>query len=230
MKSKIKIEVVSDVVCPWCYIGKRRLEGAIGSLKDDYDVEVTYLPFQLSPDTPADGENMKQRLIEKFGGEERFHQIINQVSEVAAKEGLKFDLENQEITPNTHPLHRVVWYAQKQGKQLEMVESFFKAYFEDAMDLSQNENVIKLAASIGLNQQEISNLLSSDSGKPEIDQLFYQNRLMGISSVPYYIINEKYSISGAQPTELFLEALPKIAEMAPLAGETCDVNDADCLM
>lgn len=229
MKSKIKIEVVSDVVCPWCYIGKRRLEGAIQSLQNEYEVDITYLPFQLSPDTPADGENMKQRLIEKFGGEERFHQIINQVSEVAAKEGLKFDLENQEITPNTHPLHRVVWYAQKQGKQLEMVESFFKAYFEDALDLSQNENVIKLAGSIGLNQQEISNLLSSDSGKPEIDQLFYQNRLMGISSVPYYIINEKYSISGAQPTELFLEALPKIAEMAPLAGEACDVNDGDCL-
>lgn len=232
MKPHLKIDVVSDVVCPWCYIGKRRLEKAVTQLKDNYTFEINYLPFQLAPETPVEGENSKERLIAKFGSEDRYHQILQQVSDVAAGEGLSFDLENQEVSPNTHSLHRLVWFAQQQGKQLEMVDALFKAYFEDRINLAVTENVVALAESIGLDTAKAREILTSDLGTTEVDQLLYQNRLMGISGVPYYIINDKYAVSGAQPTELFLEALPEIAVkapiQAPIEGEVCDIETGVC--
>lgn len=232
MKPHLKIDVVSDVVCPWCYIGKRRLEKAVTQLKDNYTFEINYLPFQLAPEIPVEGENSKERLIAKFGSEERYHQILQQVSGVAAGEGLNFDLENQEVSPNTHGLHRLVWFAQQEGKQLEMVEALFKAYFEDRINLAVTENVVALAESIGLDTAKAREILTSDLGTTEVGQLLYQNRLMGISGVPYYIINDKYAVSGAQPTELFLEALPEIAVkapiQAPIEGEVCDIETGVC--
>ncbi|MCP1382511.1 DsbA family oxidoreductase [Runella salmonicolor] len=233
MKPHLKIDIVSDVVCPWCYIGKRRLEKAIEQLKDDYTFELRYLPFQLSPDTPAEGENTKERLVAKFGSEDRYNQIIQQVSGVAAAEGLRFDLENQTVSPNTHTLHRLIGYAQQQGKQLEMVETLFKAYFEDTVDLTQTETVVQLATSIGLDAEKVREVLVGNVGAEELDKQLYQNRLMGVSGVPYYIINDKYAVSGAQPTELFLEALPEIALKAPIqapvaAGEACDIETGVC--
>jgi predicted DsbA family dithiol-disulfide isomerase len=232
MKPHLKIDVVSDVVCPWCYIGKRRLEKAVTQLKDNYTFEINYLPFQLAPETPVEGENAKERLIAKFGSEARYHQLIKQVSDVASGEGLSFDLENQEVSPNTHSLHRLVWFAGQQGKQLEMVEALFKAYFEDKINLAATETVVKLAETVGLNAEKAREILTSDAGAMEVDQLLYQNRLMGISGVPYYIINDKYAVSGAQPTELFLEALPEIALkapiQAPMEGEVCDIETGVC--
>lgn len=232
MKPYLKIDVVSDVVCPWCYIGKRRLEKAVEQLKDKYTFDIHYLPFQLAPETPVEGESNKERLVAKFGSEERYYQLLRQVSGVAAGEGLNFDLENQQIAPNTHRLHRVVLFAQQQGKQLELVEALFKAYFEDSVNLANDQEVIRLAESVGLLASDVQAILQSDAGTAEIDQLLYQNRLMGISGVPYYIINDKYAISGAQPTDLFLEALPEIAAKAPMQapaqGEACDVETGIC--
>jgi predicted DsbA family dithiol-disulfide isomerase len=186
----------------------------------------------LAPETPAEGENSKERLIAKFGSEARYHQLTKQVSDVAAGEGLNFDLENQEVSPNTHGLHRLVWFAQQEGRQLEMVEALFKAYFEDRINLADVENVVKLAETVGLNAEKVRQILTSEIGTKEVDQLLYQNRLMGISGVPYYIINDKYAVSGAQPTELFLEALPEIAVKAPIQapaeGEACDIETGVC--
>ncbi|MFN4147533.1 MAG: DsbA family oxidoreductase [Runella sp.] len=227
-KPHLKIAVVSDVVCPWCYIGKRRLEKAVVQLKDTHTFEINYLPFQLSPDTPLEGENTKVRLVEKFGGEERYTQILRKVSDVAAGEGLRFNLENQEISPNTYHLHRLVGFAQRHGKQLEMVEALFKAYFEEAINLANKVEVMALAEKIGLNIHEVAAFLDSDEGKDELEAQLYQNRLMGISGVPYYIINDRYAISGAQPTEVFLEALPDIALKAPIEGQTCDTTTGLC--
>lgn len=230
-KPSLQIDVVSDVVCPWCYIGKRRLEKAIQQLQDDYEIRVNYLPFQLSPDTPREGENTKERLSAKFGGEARYHQILRQVSSVAAEEGLDFHLENQAISPNTRTLHRLIAYAKQHGKQLAMVEVLFKAYFEEAINLTDLQSVVSLAASVGLDATEVEAFLLSSDGEAEIEQLLYQNQLMGVSAVPYYIINDKYAISGAQPTELFVQALPDIALKAPITlaeGETCDLAMGVC--
>ena len=123
-------------------------------------------------------------------------------------------------------------YAQQQGKQLEMVEALFKAYFEDRVNLADVQNVIAIAESVDLEAAKAKEVLTSDWGTQEIDQMLYQNRLMGVSGVPYYIINDKYAVSGAQPTELFLEALPEIALKAPIQapaqGEACDIVTGVC--
>ena len=228
VKPRIKIDVVSDVVCPWCYIGKRRLEKATKQLSDTYDFEVNYLPFELMPEMPAEGRNTCQHLTQKFGSEAQYRQIVQHVTQIAAEEGLKFDLFNQEKSPNTRPLHRVIDLAKQQGKQLAVVEAFFKAYFEDATDLTDIQNVLQIAEDAGMARAEVAQLLENKMGENELEELLYRNKLMGVSGVPYYIINDKFAISGAQPAEVFVEALPNIAAQAPLAGEACDTETGAC--
>src|SRR6267378_1254107 len=108
-KVKLRIDVVSDVVCPWCYIGKRRLEKAIGQLSSQFDFDVEYQPFELNPEMSKKGRNQKEYLTAKFGGEERYHQITDHVTRIAAEEGLKFDFKREIISPNTREAHRLVW-------------------------------------------------------------------------------------------------------------------------
>lgn len=209
---KIKIDVVSDVVCPWCYIGKRRLEKAIDQLAGQVDVEVEFHPFELNPDMPKEGKNQKQYLADKFGSEERYQQITNNVTKVGAEEGLKFNFDKQEVSPNTRDAHRIIRYAKSEGKQAVVKEAFLKAYFEEGIDLSKKENLLAIATKIGLNTIKVSSLLDSDEGVVEVELEERMNAQRGISGVPYFIINNKYGVSGAQPTEVFQKALLDIAK------------------
>ena len=209
---KIKIDVVSDVVCPWCYIGKRRLEKAIDQLAGQVDVELEFHPFELNPDMPKEGRNQKQHLANKFGGEERYREITSHVTKVASEEGLHFNFDRQEISPNTRDAHRIIRYAKEEGKQSAVKEAFLKAYFEDGIDLSKTENLIDIAAKAGLEATKVSSLLASDEGRVEIEMEQRTNRQRGITGVPYFIINNKYGLSGAQPSEVFHKALLDIAK------------------
>ncbi len=209
---KIKIDVVSDVVCPWCYIGKRRLEKAIHQLNGEVEVELEFHPFELNPDMPKEGRNQKEYLTDKFGGADRFKQLTGHVSKIAAEEGLKFDYNNQHISPNTRDAHRIIRLAKEEGVQPAVKESFMKAYFEEGIDLTKRENLIDVAAKAGLNAARVSSLLNSDEGLAEVELEEKINYQRGISGVPYYIINNKYGVSGAQPTEVFVQALREIAK------------------
>ena len=208
---KIKIDVVSDVVCPWCYIGKRRLEKAIEQLKGQIDVEVEFHPFELNPDMPKEGKNQKEHLTNKFGGADRYKQITSNVTKVAAEEGLKFNFDKQEVSPNTRDAHRIIRYAKSEGKQAATKEAFLKAFFEEGIDLSKKENLLTIATTAGLDSMKVSSLLSSDEGLVEVELEERMNAQRGISGVPYFIINNKYGVSGAQPTEVFQKALLDIA-------------------
>ena len=152
-KPVIKIDVVSDVVCPWCYIGKRRLEKAVSELSDKYQFDITYHPFELNPHMPETGVNQKQYLSNKFGGDARYEQLTGNVTRVAATEGLEFNFDKQKISPNTRNAHRIIEFARTQGKQLEAKEAFMKAYFTDGVDLSKKENLAAVAVSVGLDKQ-----------------------------------------------------------------------------
>lgn len=209
---KIKIDVVSDVVCPWCYIGKRRLEKAIDQLKGQVDFDVEFHPFELNPDMPKEGRNQKQYLANKFGGAERYQQITGNVTKVAAEEGLHFNFDKQEVSPNTRDAHRIIRYAKGEGKQAAANEAFLKAYFEDGVDLSKSENLIDIAQKVGLDKTNVSSLLDSEEGLIEIqlEERTYSQR--GITGVPYFIINNKYGVSGAQPTDVFKQAFLEIAQ------------------
>ncbi|MCR6641743.1 MAG: DsbA family oxidoreductase [Sporocytophaga sp.] len=228
MKPKIKIAIASDVVCPWCYIGKRRIEKAIDQLQNDYDFDISYLPFELNPGTPKEGYNQKEYLTNKFGGEERYEQITSNVTSVAAQDGLKFDFNKQLKSPNTLDSHRIIWFAEKTGKQRATVEAFFKAYFEDGVDLTKKENLISVATSAGLEAEKVKALLESDEGLDEVKESERFIQGAGVSGVPFYIINDKYGISGAQPADVFVKALKDIASETPLQGESCDVDGKNC--
>lgn len=228
MKPKIKIDVVSDVVCPWCYIGKRRLEKAVDQLKDKYDFELEYHPFELNPEMPAGGTDQKVYLTNKFGGSDRYTQLTNQVTQVAATEGLNFDFANQKVSPNTREAHRIIQYAKQEGKQIEVKEAFMKAYFEQGVDLSKKENLLSVAAQAGLTKEKVEKLLSTDEGLMEVALAEKEMQKLGITGVPFYIINNQYGISGAQPAESFVQVFEDVAIKTELKGEACDVEEKNC--
>jgi predicted DsbA family dithiol-disulfide isomerase len=209
-KPVIKIDVISDVICPWCYIGKRRLEKAIDQLKGEFDFEVDYHPFELNPDTPKEGRNHKEYLSKKFGGEEKYNEMTNRVVAIAATEGLKFDFTKQNISPNTLDSHRLIAYARREGKQHEMKEALMNAYFEKGMDLTQTHILVEVARQVGLNPTAVEVFLASDELAVEVKHEELLNQKRGISGVPFYVINNKYGVSGAQPTEGFVEAFREI--------------------
>lgn len=227
-KPKIKIDVVSDVVCPWCYIGKRRLEKAIAQVADQVDVELEYHPFELNPDMPQEGRNQKKYLTKKFGSEAKYQQIVNHVTEVAAQEGLAFDFEKQTISPNTRNAHRLIGFAKKHNNQIEMKEALMKAYFEQGLDLTQTETLVSIATELGLDHEATRNFINSKEGLVEVTTAEMQNAQRGISGVPFYIINNKYGVSGAQPSEVFVKALLEISEENISAEKVCDVESTDC--
>lgn len=216
MKQKITIDIVSDVVCPWCYIGKQRLETALQELKESYDFEIEYRPFELNPAIPASGRNQKDYFIEKFGSEERYNSMIQRVTEVAAGEGLEFNFDKQLRSPNTRKSHALIQFARNEGRQHEVVALLFKAYFTEGIDLSQDENLLEIADQAGLDFQKSRQMLEDENSLLQIaleEQEIYK---LGITGVPFFIINKKFGISGAQSTETFVKALQDIGkEMTP---------------
>ena len=227
-KPKIKIDVVSDVVCPWCYIGKRRLEKAISQVANQIEVEIEYHPFELNPDMPAEGRNQKEYLSKKFGSDAKYQQITSQVTATAAMEGLRFDFDKQHVSPNTRNSHRLIAFAKQHGKQLEMKEALMEAYFINGIDLTKTKSLVSIATELGLNETSVTTYLQSDEGLAEVITEENLNIQRGISGVPFYIINNKYGISGAQPSDVFAEALLNISSEVSTVGEVCDVESKEC--
>jgi len=231
MKQKIRVDVVSDIVCPWCYIGKRRLEKAMTALEDKFEFEVAYHPFELNPGQALEGVNQKEYLSDKFGGEARYDQLTGQVTQVAATEGLAFHYEKQLISPNTRAAHRMAQLAGEEGVQQPVIEALFKAYFTDGVDLSKKENLIAVGTSAGLDTVKIEKLLNSDDKTAEVIASEKQMQQLGITGVPFYIINSKYGVSGAQQPQAFIDAFTQIGletVAAEGAGEACSVDDPNC--
>lgn len=228
MKPLIKIDVVSDVVCPWCYIGKRRLEKAMDQLSSEYDFEIEYHPFELNPYTPATGVNHKEHLMEKFGGDEQYTLLTNRTTNVAAQEGLVFNFDKQFVLPNTRKTHALIQLAKEFGKQLELTEAFFKAYFTDGIDLANDENLVSIAIDNGLDKDQSQIVIADKNLSTKIAEREQELQSLGIRGVPFYIINNQYGISGAQASETFVKALKEVGKKVTVEGETCDVDDPNC--
>lgn len=217
---------MSDIVCPWCYIGKRRLEKAIEASADEFDFEVAYYPFELNPQTPADGVSNREYLAKKFGSDAEYARLTGNVTRVAKEEGLVFDYDKQTMYPNTRNAHRLVLFAKDSGKEIELVEALFKAYFTDGIDLSRNENLVSIAASVGLNEADTIVFLGGQAGTEQVIMAETELQRMGISGVPFYIINDKYGVSGAQLPSSFIQAFKNIA--VENQGEACDADSRNC--
>lgn len=202
----LKIDIVSDVVCPWCYIGQERLNKALkmSGLK----AEINWLPYQLNPDMPLEGADKFKFLEDKFGGSGEA--MFKRVKETADAEGLAFNTENIANIPNTVESHRVMHLAKEKGIQNEMAHAFFKAYFADGVDLTSTEGVIDTAVNGGLHRDEVAAYLQSQSATNEVKSTEQQYKSAGVSAVPTFIVNDKYMIQGAQAPETFISAFQQL--------------------
>lgn len=221
MKQVIKIDVVSDVVCPWCYIGKRRLEKAVESLSDQYDFEINYHPFELHPELPVEGQNQREYLIEKFGNEDRYQQLTGNVAQIALVEGLKFDFDKQMVMPNTRKAHVIIAGGKEADKQAAVSEAFFESYFSSGIDLSNDENLITVGVNAGLERNQIETWLADESRFEEIQSREQELSGLGIHAVPFFILNEKFGLSGAQPAETFVNVIKEVGNKSSVEAPSC---------
>jgi predicted DsbA family dithiol-disulfide isomerase len=216
-------KVFSDLICPWCYIGKRRLEAARNELSGETEISVTWHPFQLNPDMPLHGMDRDEYRILKFGDAENCRVRDAQLTEVGRTVGLEFRLELQSNTPNTFDSHRVIWLAGRLGVQDAVVEALFRAYFCEGLNLSRRGMLIDVAVSAGLSAARLERLLSSDEGVAEVLAEEQEVKSLGITSVPLFIIQDRIAVSGAQPPEILLRAFrqtqePQPSERSPARG------------
>jgi predicted DsbA family dithiol-disulfide isomerase len=203
----ISVDIISDVICPWCYIGKRRLEKAIAAF--DRQVEVRWLPFQLNPSMPKEGILRKEYRIKKFGSWERSQELDAQVAAAGNAEGIHFAFNRMERTPNTVDSHRLIWLAGGQGVQDAVVEALFLAYFINGRDISNRQTLIDVVAKAGLDRHRVEAVLKSDEGLEAIKEVEAPSRQHRVDGVPFFIINGAITLGGAQPPEAFLEAFGK---------------------
>ena len=213
-KTKIKIGVVSDIVCPWCYIGKRRLEKAMELSSDRFEFDVEYFPFELNPHMPEEGADYREYLSNKFGSESKFLELTDHVKRVAAREGLEFNMDLQRVTPNTRNAHRIIRLARQDGNQMQVAEAFFKAYFTEGVDLSSLENLVAISTKAGMDAEKIEQILHSNTGKVEIEMAEKELNDLGITAVPLFIVDNRFGISGAQSVEAFTRAFEEVSVMS----------------
>ena len=209
----LSVDVISDVICPWCYIGKRRLEKAIAEV--DEQVKVRWHPFQLNPTIPNEGISRKEYRIKKFGSWERSMQLDANIVAVGKEEGLLFDFDRMERTPNTLDAHRLTWLAAKDDCQDAVVEALFLAYFTEGRDISNRQTLIDVVAEAGLDRQRAESVLNSDEGMEAIKEAGEQAQRLRVDSVPFFLINGEITLSGAQPADVFLEAFNQAINSSP---------------
>jgi predicted DsbA family dithiol-disulfide isomerase len=201
----LHIEVISDVICPWCYIGKRRLEKAVAALDRQHEVRVRWLPFQLNPQMPKEGINRREYRTAKFGSWERSLELDAKLVAVGETEGVHFAFERIERTPNTLHAHRLIWLADKEGVQNAVVEALFRAYFTKGRDISNQQSLIDVVAEAGLDRHQAEAVLDSDEGMGAIKEAEALARRLRVDGVPFFIVNGKITMSGAQPPDAFLD-------------------------
>ncbi len=202
----LAVDVISDVICPWCYIGKRRLERAVTALDRQHEVRVRWLPFQLNPTMPKEGISRREYRTRKFGSWERSLELDARVIEVGKAESIDFAFDRIERTPNTLDAHRLIWLADKEAVQDAVVEALFRAYFTEGQDIGNQQALIDMVAQAGLDRAKAEAMLSSDDGLEatrEADELSQRFRVDG---VPFFMFNGKITLSGAQQPDALVEA------------------------
>jgi predicted DsbA family dithiol-disulfide isomerase len=206
----LRIDVVSDVVCPWCFIGKRRLEKAL-ALTPKIPVEVYFHPYFLNDWIPRDGIARKEYLTKKFGSPEAYRGMAGRVAEAAAEEGLTYAIDKIARQPNTLDSHRLIHWAGKRGKGPEMKQRLMDLYFTEGADLTDREVLVRAAADVGLDPDAIRPLLESEEDVEETTLAANAAKEAGINGVPTFIFNGRYAISGAQAPETLADVIRKAA-------------------
>ncbi|UWQ12278.1 DsbA family oxidoreductase [Aliiroseovarius crassostreae] len=214
----IRLDVFSDPICPWCYIGKTRLQRALEA-HPDHPFLIQWHPFQLNPEMPKDGMDRRSYLEAKFGGKDGAVQAYLPVVKEAEASGLSINLDAIERTPNTLDAHRMIHWAALEEKQNAMVDRLFKAYFVEGMDIGDPEVLADLGADIGMERDVIARLLASDADADDISARDADARHKGVNSVPTFVIANQHVVPGAQPAELWMQVIDELMEQLSTSSE-----------
>jgi predicted DsbA family dithiol-disulfide isomerase len=215
----LKIDIVSDVVCPWCYIGKRRIEDAL-ALAPEVPVEVNWRPFFLNPWVPREGISRDAYLTTKFGSVEAYKGIAGRVVDAASAEGLVYRPDLVKRQPNTTDCHRLILWAEATGRAGEMKQRLMELYFRDGGDLTDTEVLVQAAADCGLDAADMRRRLASDEDVALVSGNAQEAAEKGISGVPTFVFAQKYAVSGAQPADMLARAIRQVsAEVNAQAAE-----------
>ncbi|WP_420014002.1 DsbA family oxidoreductase [Tateyamaria sp.] len=209
----VKLDIMSDPICPWCYIGKAHLDRALAA-HPDHPFVIEWHPFQLNPDMPPEGMGRRAYLEGKFGGKEGAVRAYAPVVEHAEKAGLKIDFEGMKRTPNTMDAHRLNHWAGIEGKQTAAVSALFKAYFVETRDIGDHDVLADIADGIEMDASLVQRLLKSDADRDDIAARDAHSRQMGVNSVPTFIVGGKHAVPGAQPPELWARVIGELSEGA----------------
>lgn len=224
----ITVDIVSDVACPWCYVGKRRFEEALEQWKGA-PVQVEWHPYQLDPNMSFEGLDRDTYLVNKFGSIERTQGMTDHLTTVGKEVGIDFDFGPNWLAVNTLHMHQLLYVAGKEGFKDALKERFLKAYFEETKHLNSLEALSEVMAEFGWSSDKVAEVIADDSIAYEVKSEIAHYQQMGVSGVPYFIINDKYGISGAQPSSVFLEALNAVSPIETIAtGDTCDHVSGEC--
>jgi len=232
----MKVEIWSDVMCPFCYIGKRRFENALQQFPFKDQIEIEWKSFQLNPNIKYEpGKNINQFLAEHKGiSIERAKEMNDYVTNMAAAEGLRYDFDKA-VVANSFDAHRFSHLAAKHGKGDAAEESLFKAYFTEGKNISDRDTLVELGENIGLNKEEVKQTLESNNYANEVQNDIAEAEALGIRGVPFFVLDRKYAVSGAQSADAFVQALERAFtewknennNLTTLEGQVC-TPDGDC--
>jgi predicted DsbA family dithiol-disulfide isomerase len=208
-QSVISIDVVADVICPWCFLGKRRLDKALAQVPE-IKVEVNNRPFFLDPTIPPEGLDRHKYMAEKFG-EARLATIHKPLEEMGAKDGVPYQFDKIKRTPNTLDAHRLIRWAQQAGRQPAVVEALFMAYWSEGRDVGDHDTLAAIATECGMDGREVAQLLKQDTDKQAVLTEAQRAVEMGVTGVPTFILQQRFGISGAQEVDVLVDAIKKVA-------------------
>lgn len=234
-KQKIKVDIVSDINCPWCYLGEHRFQQAVGEVADTYDFDITFTPYELSPNALQEGESKEEYFIRNYGPEAlpRLNASSRQLSEAGKAEGVDFDFEKANRIHNTFNGHRLIWLAEQYGVQHAVAVALFLSNFTEGQNVNDPKLLTQIGVQNGIPAERLANFFSSDEGKEEVKALEQKAQQAGISGVPAFIFNDKFLVSGAQPAETFVKVFKQVTpapalEEIKLEGASCGLNGRAC--
>lgn len=227
-QEKITVDIVSDVACPWCYVGKRRFEAALEKW-DGTPVEVNWHPYQLDPSMENEGIGRDTYLINKFGSVDGMQEVTNRLTSIGKGLGIDFDFGENWMAYNTLHLHQLLHVAGLEGFKADLKERFLKAYFVDLNPLNDTKVLYSILADFGWDSSKVDAIMNDQAIAQQVQAEIAHLQKMGVSGVPFFILNGKYGISGAQESETFIEALTKIDAMpAVTEGQSCEPGSGCC--
>lgn len=212
----MKIEVWSDVACPWCWIGETRLLRALEQ-RPEVQAEIVWRPFQLQPDLPPEGKPWDELVRTKFGGPERARAMFGHVASAGAEDGIPFEFDRITVAANTGAAHRLILLAQREGVGLAMAEALFRAHFNEGRNVGDTGVLADVAAGVGLDRGRVAEFLAGGELADEVQRSQAEAAEGGISGVPFFVLEGKYAFSGAQPVETFVSVLDQVVQLETTA-------------